>query len=203
MLVQTQSSTPICAQTLSFHLSPIKFDTLSDFYNTHMMDSCKKSSISKNSYNSLYVNPLTELRHSKSYNCDYGHLASKGDDFEGFACRGGAKVLMDNKENVTPNKKEVVEDEVEVEVEVKVEVSCDDKENVGAKKFMNCRSLSSDRILKPTSLEFCMQMNDSEKAFGSKIWDRFDSEKSNSVNVWDFSDSEAAPASSWSTLPNK
>ncbi|KAK4269467.1 hypothetical protein QN277_022621 [Acacia crassicarpa] len=156
------------------------------------MDGCKKTSISNQSYNSLYVNPLTELRHSRSCSCDYGRLATKGDDFEGFTHRA-TKILTDNKENVTPNKKEGV-----------VSSGDDDKENAVPKKFSNSRSLSTDRILKPNSLQFCMQMNDSEKAFGSsKIWDRFDLENSSSTNVWDFSDSEAAPASSWSTLPNK
>jgi hypothetical protein len=49
----------------------------------------------------------------------------------------------------------------------------------------------------------CMQMNEPEKVFKSKIWDSAESEKSNSVNIWDYSDSEAAPASSWSALPNR
>ncbi|QCE08809.1 tubby-like protein 8 [Vigna unguiculata] len=59
--------------------------------------------------------------------------------------------------------------------------------NVNVNKPKPFRSLSTDRILKPTSLEFCMQMN------------HFQS----SLNIWDYSDSESAPASSWSTLPNK
>ncbi|CAJ1954953.1 unnamed protein product [Sphenostylis stenocarpa] len=49
------------------------------------------------------------------------------------------------------------------------------------------RSFSTDRILKPSSLEFCMQINDLQTP----------------LNIWDYSDSESAPASSWSTLPNK
>ncbi|XP_054781091.1 tubby-like protein 8 [Prosopis cineraria] len=154
------------------------------------MDGCKKSSISGQSYSSLYVNPLTELRLSRSCSCDHGRLAAKGDDFEDFDHRG-TKILTDNKENTMPNKKEIVVS------------SGDDKENAEPKTYSNSKSLSADRILKPTSLQFCMQVSDSEKAFGSKIWDRFDSENSRSLNVWDFSDSEAAPASSWSTLPNK
>ncbi|BAT91438.1 hypothetical protein LR48_Vigan05g227500 [Vigna angularis] len=64
-----------------------------------------------------------------------------------------------------------------------------DKENhnVNVNKPKPFRSLSTDRILKPSSLEFCMQMNHFQT----------------SLNIWDYSDSESAPASSWSTLPNK
>ncbi|KAF7843173.1 tubby-like protein 8 [Senna tora] len=159
-----------------------------------MMESCKKSSILGQSYNSLYVNPLTELRHTRSCS-DYGRLASRGDNFEDFTHR---TMSADNKENFTPNKKEIAE-------------NCD-KENAvpinGSscslpRHFPKSKSLSTDRILKPNSLQFCMQMDEPEKGFGSKIWDSKCSENSSSLNVWDFSDSEAAPASSWSTLPNK
>lgn len=86
-----------------------------------------------------------------------------------------------------------------------------DKENVvppngfgTPKRFTGMKSLSTNgRVLKPSSLQFCMQMNEPEKAFGSKIWDPAESETSSSLNIWDYSDSEAAPASSWSTLPNR
>lgn len=59
--------------------------------------------------------------------------------------------------------------------------------------------------LKQTSLQACMQMNSEvEKgSFGMKTWTSVDSEHSSSLKVWEFSDSEAAPASSWSTLPNR
>lgn len=50
------------------------------------------------------------------------------------------------------------------------------------------------RNLKASSLELCMQMNDPLP---------LDSSNSKSLKIWDYSDSEAAPASSWSTLPNK
>lgn len=53
-----------------------------------------------------------------------------------------------------------------------------------------------DRItLKPSSLQFCMQIHDPiplDSHFSTS-----------SLNIWDYSDSDAAPASSWSTLPNK
>lgn len=164
------------------------------------MDGCKKSSILGQSYNSLYVNPLTELRHTRSCS-DYGRFASKGDNFEDPT---QGKFSSDDKENATPNKK-------------KEEVSAvfGDKENAipinGSscsvpKHYSKSKSLSTDRILKPNSLQFCMQMNEPDKGFGSsKIWDcnSKHSENSSSLNIWDYSDSEAAPASSWSTLPNK
>ncbi|KAE8710910.1 Tubby-like protein 8 [Hibiscus syriacus] len=65
------------------------------------------------------------------------------------------------------------------------------------------KSLSTGKVLKESSLQFCMQMNEPDKAFGCKLWDPIDSEHSASLNIWDYSDSEAAPASSWSTLPNR
>ncbi|KAJ9178895.1 hypothetical protein P3X46_010741 [Hevea brasiliensis] len=66
------------------------------------------------------------------------------------------------------------------------------------------KSLSTGRVLKPTSLQFCMQMNQPERALKSNLWDSVESEKSaSSLNIWDYSDSETAHASSWSTLPNR
>ncbi|CAN0919690.1 Tubby-like protein 8 [Linum grandiflorum] len=71
------------------------------------------------------------------------------------------------------------------------------------------KSLSTGRLLlKPSSLQLCMQMNEPDRAFMPKIWDSscFPAESeqhSSSLNIWDYSDSEAAPASSWSTLPNR
>jgi len=57
--------------------------------------------------------------------------------------------------------------------------------------------------LKQTSLQVCMQLNGDEVDKGMKTWTSVDSEHSSSLKVWEFSDSEAAPASSWSTLPNR
>ncbi|KAG2268520.1 hypothetical protein Bca4012_070713 [Brassica carinata] len=54
--------------------------------------------------------------------------------------------------------------------------------------------------LKQTSLQVCMQLNSDEVDKGVKTWTSVDSEH---LKVWEFSDSEAAPASSWSTLPNR
>lgn len=148
------------------------------------MDGCKKSSSSGHSYNSLYVNPLTELRHTRSCS-DYGHLASKGDNFEDFTHRH-PKISAHNKENAEPNKENPVSKSGSSSL---------------PKHFSKSKSLSTERILKPNSLQFCMQVNEPER--GSRIWDSVCSENSSSLNIWDHSDSEAAPASSWSTLPNK
>ncbi|KAJ0075434.1 hypothetical protein Patl1_34827 [Pistacia atlantica] len=123
----------------------------------------------QSSYNSLYVNPLTESRHSRC--CSEG-----GGE--------GVNTFSDDKENAVPNKKE--------------NVASDDKENAApltnAKQFSALKSLST-------------KMNEPDKAFGLRLWEANDSEHStehsSSLKIWDFSDSEAAPASSWSTLPNR
>ncbi|GAB4850573.1 hypothetical protein Ancab_029882 [Ancistrocladus abbreviatus] len=87
--------------------------------------------------------------------------------------------------------------------------SDDDKENLvpsssncsDAVESMETKSdLKDNRALKPSSLQLCMQLNEPDSAFGFGF---AGSETSNSVNIWDYSDSEAAPASSWSTLPNR
>ncbi|OWM81888.1 hypothetical protein CDL15_Pgr007926 [Punica granatum] len=137
------------------------------------------------SYHSVYVNPL-------NLNDDPEHDRSSTQD-----------PALDNKENVTPNKKKSVP-------------MLGDKENSAPaptngssaalkKPSSPSKCLSSDKlkVLKPSSLQFCMQMNEPDSAFWSKFRDPIGSENSNSANIWDFSDSEAAPASSWSTLPNR
>uniref|UniRef100_A0A7N0TFL7 Tubby C-terminal domain-containing protein n=1 Tax=Kalanchoe fedtschenkoi TaxID=63787 RepID=A0A7N0TFL7_KALFE len=52
--------------------------------------------------------------------------------------------------------------------------------------------------LKPTSLQLCMLSTEPDSTFGADPIDH-----SGAANVWDHSDSEAAPASSWSNLPNR
>ncbi|XP_031131594.1 tubby-like protein 8 [Ipomoea triloba] len=88
----------------------------------------------------------------------------------------------DNKENDSPNKPQ--------------KWSLSGKENAvpgsGAK---------SD--LKPSSLQLCMKKHEPDSTFGSKFVSPIDADGPNSGNLWDHSDSEAAPASSWSTLPNR
>ncbi|XP_062156639.1 tubby-like protein 8 [Alnus glutinosa] len=150
------------------------------------MSGYKKSSMPRqSSYNSLYVNPLNDLKHSRS--CSEG---------------GGGGIFTDNKENVVPNRKQ----------NEKAVFVGGDKENAvpangsasAPRRFANVKSFSTNgRVLKPSSLQFCMQMNEPDKSFGSRIWDPAESETSSSLKIWDYSDSEAAPASSWSTLPNR
>ncbi|OAY70528.1 Tubby-like protein 4 [Ananas comosus] len=56
--------------------------------------------------------------------------------------------------------------------------------------------------LKPSSLQLCMKLSEPDSGLGggSRPWDPL---HSSSSDVWEFSDSESAPASSWSTLPNR
>lgn len=73
-----------------------------------------------------------------------------------------------------------------------------------SKEVPSYKCLSTGKVLKESSLQFCMQMNEPDnKVFGCKLWEPIDSDNYVSLNVWDYSDSEAAPASSWSTLPNR
>ncbi|KAJ4758144.1 hypothetical protein LUZ62_068519 [Rhynchospora pubera] len=51
--------------------------------------------------------------------------------------------------------------------------------------------------LKPSSLQMCMKLNEPDA--GLKLADPVP----HSSDIWEFSDSESAPASSWSTLPNR
>lgn len=169
-----------------------------------MITGCKKSSIARqSSYNSLYDNPLLshDLNHNRS-NSEGGRplpLATRNDNI-----KQNPSVSNDNKENETPSKMR------------ETSFSGHDKENLavfanGSASFgtsmslSNLKSLSTGcKALKPSSLQFCMQMNEPEKDFGgSKVWDPSESDNSSSLKIWDYSDSEAAPASSWSTLPNK
>lgn len=108
-----------------------------------------------------------------------------------------AKVSND-KENSEPNEMKKTSDNVA------------DKENVNvdsnillSKQTPTAKSRLKDKGWKPSSLQFCMQLNDPNSNFGSNFYEPLDSSKNNSGNIWDFSDSESAPASSWSTIPNR
>lgn len=163
-----------------------------------MIASCKKSSIPRqSSYNSLYMNPLNELSHNRS-NSEGGRVISLGDHLE-----PNQFLFNDNKENAVPNKQEV--DEFRCDKENIAVPANGSSSSVTTRKFSNLKSYSTGcRALKPSSLQFCMQINEPDKVFGaSKIWDPSESENSSSLKIWDHSDSEAAPASSWTTLPNK
>ncbi|WOL13499.1 tubby-like protein 4 [Canna indica] len=68
------------------------------------------------------------------------------------------------------------------------------------------QQLISKPALKPSSLQLCMKLNEPNSSSSSLLgasaspWEPL----SSSSDVWDqFSDSESAPASSWSTLPNR
>ncbi|KAL6972920.1 hypothetical protein U1Q18_027094 [Sarracenia purpurea var. burkii] len=165
------------------------------------MSGFKKSSIPRqSSYNSLYINPLTDLnRHSRS--CSDG--GSGGNSTDAAVLPLGVHVC---RKSVTGYKENAVS--------IKPKNSIDgDKENAMpvngfpcgvAKQFSDGKKpYLTDRALKPSSLQLCMQMSDTDLNFGSKIWDPIESENKSSVNIWDYSDSEAAPASSWSTLPSR
>lgn len=150
----------------------------------------KQSSVLRqSSYNSLYVNPLNELKHDEPSN-------------GGTLCRNPIS-LSNNKENATPNKENVVQSNNNKENAVPDNGSSANKK----KQFLDGKSPSSvgpnNRVLRPSSLQLCIQLNEPDSIFGSKIWDPIESLNSNPANVWDYSDSEAAPASSWSTLPNR
>ncbi|CAK7336350.1 unnamed protein product [Dovyalis caffra] len=143
--------------------------------------------LNQSSYNSVYVNPLTESKHH--------HTCSEGDLI--------TKVFTDNKENINTTMLGGVDKENAVPNSLKPLSSNGSLSVLPKPQLSNMKSLSTSRVLKPSSLQLCMQMNEPEKVFKSGIWDSVESEKSNSVNIWDYSDSEAAPASSWSTLPNR
>ncbi|GLU21948.1 hypothetical protein SLE2022_380520 [Rubroshorea leprosula] len=140
-------------------------------------------------YNSLYVNPLTDLKHNRS--------CSEGNNKE--------NVCFDDvdKENAAPVPNGTSP------VPCRKTPHFKSLSTIGSfhssKEASPFKSLSTGRVLKPSSLQFCMQRNEPEKVFGYKLWDPVptESDTSSSLNVWDFSDSEAAPASSWFTLPNR
>ncbi|XP_022716569.1 tubby-like protein 8 [Durio zibethinus] len=143
------------------------------------------------SYNSPYVNPLTDLKHTRS--CSEGKHAF-------FA---GNKDNVD-KENAAPSTNNVSSSSSSVAKKTTHLKSLSTIGTFDTSKEVPCyKSLSTGKLLKESSLQFCMQMNEPDKAFGCKLWDPIDSENSSSLNIWDYSDSEAAPASSWSTLPNR
>eukprot|EP00257_Ricinus_communis_P024619 XP_025012033.1 tubby-like protein 8 isoform X2 [Ricinus communis] len=151
-----------------------------------MADVKKPTALTQSSYNSLYFNPLTESKHQHS--CSEGDLASAFTDNK----ENNHPIFgIDNKENARPTNSKPLSTNGSVAVMPK-------------KLSSNMKSLSTGRVFKPSSLQCCMQMNEPEKVFKSILWDPVESENStSSLKIWDFSDSEAAPASSWSILPNR
>lgn len=158
------------------------------------MAGCKKTSISlQSSYTSLYRNPLIERQSSSEGG---GNGVSLG-----VHIRRNLAAVSDDKENSSPNAKSALMD-------------YDGKENAAAeaaayentpilKEFSSGKSQMRENLLKPSSLQLCIKKHEPDSNVGLKVWDSVDSDRFNSVNVWDYSDSEAAPASSWSTLPNR
>ncbi|KAG5523203.1 hypothetical protein RHGRI_035126 [Rhododendron griersonianum] len=109
------------------------------------MSDFKKSSFPRqSSYNSLYVNPLNEIKHNRS------------------CSEGGA--LSDDKENATPNKPKNSINGGGKENEVPSNGFCN---AAAAKQIPNGKSCLRDRALKPSSLQLCMQQNDPNWTFGS------------------------------------
>ncbi|XP_027121546.1 tubby-like protein 8 isoform X3 [Coffea arabica] len=166
------------------------------------MSEFKKTSVfpRQSSYNSLYANPLSELRHNRSSS----EGGNSGNNIVPLAVHirrnlNPANVPSDDKENFTPNR---------------TQIGCwNDKENAGFCKGIrldpgdfvpNCPNLNTkDRALKPSSLQLCMKKHEPDSIIGTRTLEPVDSGTTNSGNIWDYSDSEAAPASSWSTLPNR
>ncbi|KAI3727135.1 hypothetical protein L1987_66944 [Smallanthus sonchifolius] len=104
--------------------------------------------------------------------------------------------LSVDKENSEPNRLKKSSDSVV------------DKENVDSNILVSkqtpiAKSRVKDKGWKPSSLQLCMQLNDPNPNLGSHFYEPLDSSKNNSGNIWDYSDSESAPASSWSTIPNR
>ncbi|XP_057966884.1 tubby-like protein 8 [Malania oleifera] len=134
---------------------------------------------------------LNDLKHHRS--CSDGDRVALG-----VLLRRNAIAASSNKQNFIPKMKQ--------------NVASHDKENTvpnngssaaAPKQFLDMRSSSTGGVLKPSSLQLCMQLNELNSNFGSQMKEPTSSEDKNSVNVWDYSDSDAAPASSWSTLPNR
>ncbi|PIN03837.1 Tub family protein [Handroanthus impetiginosus] len=153
------------------------------------MAGCKKTTISRqSSYTSLYRNPLIETKHNRNSSEGSDSCISLGAHMR----RNLALLSSDNKENAEPNVGPGKENAVP-----------DDGNKPILKELSNGKSQMKENSLKQSSLQLCIKQHEPDSIIGLRIWDSVDSEKSNSVNVWDYSDSEAAPASSWSTLPNR
>ncbi|XP_057538631.1 tubby-like protein 8 [Amaranthus tricolor] len=174
------------------------------------MDGMKKPFIERqSSYNSLYSNPLIDPKNSK--NSSEEHPDVNVGNPTVVIPLGNHLSLNNNILNSKENNPFVKNKKVS-------NFRVDDKENlvpkeakglgIGNKKNPDGNSLqnSKERVLKPSSLQLCIQMNEPDSSFGLgfKVWNAAEeTESAKSVNIWDFSDSEAAPASSWSTLPNR
>ncbi|CAN6482261.1 unnamed protein product [Victoria cruziana] len=84
-----------------------------------------------------------------------------------------------------------------------ISTKCQKKDSKDCRTDVDCKSAGK-RGLKSTSLQMCMQINEHEFSASTLLKDLKDPlVMSDSMNAWNYSGSEAAPASSWSTLPNR
>eukprot|EP01018_Ginkgo_biloba_P014425 Gb_10186 [translate_table: standard] len=160
----------------------------------------KKSTVNSrhSSYKSLYVNPLTELKNDRSRNSSSDRSSG---NLNLHLCRGTSIVCETENADIFSESLAKVRS-----MEFSKGKSPLKKEKKSSKKSLqsskkNASSvLSESRVLKPSSLQFCIQINEPESKIG-----RFNapSTPNNSMFIWDDSDAEAAPAPSWSTLPNR
>ncbi|PIA37093.1 hypothetical protein AQUCO_03100091v1 [Aquilegia coerulea] len=184
------------------------------------MSSKKSFVLRQSSYNSLYVNPLVvnnnnyhnnnnDLKHTR--NCSDGDLIRR--KTLGHQLFGDTNFVSsdnNNKENLIPpppllNSKEsvVVSSKNKINVVPLGERNLSVEEELLHKNLPPSPLVAKSKLLKSSSLQLCMHLNEPDSTFGLKVWDHFESDHSSGANVWDHSDSEAAPASSWSTLPNR
>lgn len=149
----------------------------------------------QSSCNSFSANPLGELKHSRS--CSEGGNGGSNSVPLVVHIRQN-QLSCSGKENFTPtlSKKSYLDDDKENALSGKGSLE-------EVKGFHNGSSHLKDKPFKPSSLQLCIQNNEPDSIIGTKVCKPIDLDSTNSGNIWDYSDSEAAPASSWSTLPNR
>lgn len=163
------------------------------------MAGLKKTSILRqSSYNSLYTNPLIDPSNNDDVDDNVNVIP---------VCFKNNNILS-GKENNPMSRTKKVSKFVDKKEKLVANISeyCSKKQYhyPDGKSMQN----SKERALKASSLQLCIQLNEPDSSFGFglgfKVWDAIEeTESAKSVNMWDYSDSEAAPASSWSTLPNR
>lgn len=160
------------------------------------MSAMKKPVIARqSSCNSLPCRPLGERKHNRSCSEDgNGSVSSNCVPLVVHIRQNqlGRSCSASGKENSTPNISEK-------------SFLDDNKENavLGKENVLEVKLKDKPLNLKPTSLQLCIQKHEPDSNICTKVWENLDSDNQNSGNIWDYSDSEAAPASSWSTLPNR
>ncbi|XP_050383719.1 tubby-like protein 8 isoform X2 [Argentina anserina] len=166
-----------------------------------MMSGCKRAALMplQSSYNSLYDKGP---KHNRSFSED---IRSSPDESSKPDHQFTLSSNDEDKENARPNNNDNNNKSSDKENLLGKKKPLTTKQNLNKSFSTGCGG--GGIALKPSSLQFCMQMSEPEKELfgGSKLWDppSVTSDNSSSLKIWDYSDSEAAPASSWSTLPNK